>query len=226
MRTKLATFAMAGALGLTGLAGAALLAPAVSYAATGDSTALSDRVSKIAEDLKGLVTDGTLTQDQADKVATVIAESHPGPGGDGGPGGHMGPGAKLEAAATALGLSTDELRTELEAGKTLADIADEKGVDQAVLVDALVAAEMTHLAEKVADGDLTQAQADERAAELEARVTDSLDKARPAGGPGGPGHHGPRGDAPDTEADDADAEPSTSSSSTTESSTTTTGSNA
>ena len=38
MRTKLATFALVGALGLSGAAGATLLAPAVSYAATGDST--------------------------------------------------------------------------------------------------------------------------------------------------------------------------------------------
>ena len=45
MRTKLATFALAGALGVTGVAGAALVAPAVSYAATGDSTALDARVA-------------------------------------------------------------------------------------------------------------------------------------------------------------------------------------
>ncbi|MCY7365439.1 MAG: hypothetical protein LH469_09055, partial [Frankiaceae bacterium] len=66
MRTKLATVALAGALGLTGVAGAALLTPAVSYAATGDSTALTERVESVKEALAGLVTDGTLTQAQAD----------------------------------------------------------------------------------------------------------------------------------------------------------------
>jgi hypothetical protein len=32
-----------------------------------------------------------------------------------------------------------ELKTELEAGKSIADVADEKGVDQQVVVDAIVA---------------------------------------------------------------------------------------
>ena len=39
MRTKLATYALAGTLGRSAVAGAALLVPAASYAATGDSTA-------------------------------------------------------------------------------------------------------------------------------------------------------------------------------------------
>ena len=66
MRKKLATYALAGALGCTGVAGAALLAPAVSYAATGNSTALSARVSSITQALSGLVSDGSITQAQAD----------------------------------------------------------------------------------------------------------------------------------------------------------------
>jgi hypothetical protein len=45
----------------------------------------------------------------------------------------------LQAAAEALGMTPAELRTELEAGKSIADVADEKGVDQQVVVDAIVA---------------------------------------------------------------------------------------
>lgn len=184
MRTKLASLALAGALGVSGAAGVALLAPTLSYAATGDSSALTERVTALKEALAGLVSDGTISQAQADKVATLLAEKGPRPGGPGGhghhgPGGPGGPG--LDAAAEKLGMTEDELRTALSEGKTLADLADEKGVAQDALVDAMVAAAKEHLAEKVADGRLTQAEADERAADLEARITERLDEPMPMG---------------------------------------------
>lgn len=190
MRTKLATFALAGTLGLSGAAGVALLAPAVSYAATGDSTAIG---SALKEALAGLVSDGTITQAQADKVATVLEENRPGPGGRG-PGGHRGHGpgrVDLSAAAEALGMTEAELRTAARDGKTLADLAAEKGVSEDALVDALVAAAKERLAAAVADGRITQEQADARAADLETRITASLDDelCRPGG-------RGPRGGDP------------------------------
>ncbi len=45
-------------------------------------------------------------------------------------------------------------------GKTLADLAKEKGVDTQALVDALVASQKTRLDQAVTDNRLTQAQAD------------------------------------------------------------------
>jgi hypothetical protein len=45
----------------------------------------------------------------------------------------------LQAAAEALGMTPAELRAELEAGKSIADVAEEKGVDKQVVVDAIVA---------------------------------------------------------------------------------------
>lgn len=185
MRTKLATFALAGALGLTGAAGVALLAPAVSYAATGDSTAIG---SALKEALAGLVSDGTITQAQADKVATALEENRP--MGRHGRGEH-GPGrVALAAAAEALGMTEAELRTAAQDGKTLADLAEEQGVSEDALVDALVAAARERLATAVTDGRLTQEQADARAADLETRITESLDD--PICRPGG---RGPRGGA-------------------------------
>jgi polyhydroxyalkanoate synthesis regulator phasin len=202
MRTKLATAALAGALGLTGVAGAALLVPAVSYAATGDSTALTERVTSLKEALAGLVTDGTLTQAQADTVASTLAEAAPlhgqgrhggGPGGmlgHGGPGhGGRGGGLDLSVAAEALGVTEEELRAAGEDGKTLADVAAEQGVEQGVLVDALVAAAQERLATAVEEGRITQEQADDRAEDLEARIPDRLDDVPLPGGRG----HGPRG---------------------------------
>ena len=184
MRIKLATYALAGALGLSAVAGAGLVAPAVSYAATGDSTALDARVTSLKEALTGLVSDGSLTQAQADEVASTLAEARP----EGlGRGGHGGGRIDVVAAAEALGLTEDELRTQTQAGSTLADIAEAQGVAEADLVDALVEAAEARLAEAVTAGRLTQAEADARADDLEARITDSLDELCGPGGRSGSG---------------------------------------
>lgn len=206
MRSKLATGALAGAIGVTGLVGAALVVPAVSYAATGDSAALEQRVDRIKDALGGLVTDGTLTPAQADKVATTLAETAPPPGrGPGRPGGPGGPGrgARLEALED-LGITRAEVRAAAEAGKTLAQLAEEQGVSSAKVVDALVAAQQERLKAAVADGRLTQAEADEKAAALKTRITESLDDPIRRG----PGrhHHGggtPPSATPSTQDDDA-----------------------
>jgi hypothetical protein len=189
MRSKLATVALAGALGITGVVGAALVAPALSYAATGDSTALDDRVASLKDALEGLVSDGTLTQSQADEVATTLAER--------GPLGHSGRGAE------ALGLTEDELRTAAQEGTTLAQLAEREGVSTSALVDAMVAAGREHLSEEVTEGELTQAEADAKATELETRITESLDEPLRLGrghhgGRGGHGRHGD-GDGPEVE---------------------------
>jgi hypothetical protein len=203
MRTRLATYVLAGALGLTGAAGAALVAPAVASAATGGTTALDAHVTSLRQALTGLVADGSITQAQADEVATTIAEARPEGFGRGGPGGGHAGGGRLDtaAAAEALGLTQEELRTRTQAGQTLADIAEAEGVAEADLVDALVAAAQTRLAEAVTDGRLTQAEADARAADLEARVADSVDELCGSAGRGGPG--------PDGGADDDAGTPST-----------------
>lgn len=198
MRKKAGTLVLATSLGLAGLATGVVLAPAMATAATSETsttTAVSDRVTKIKQALAGLVTDKTLTQAQADKVATTLAEAMPqrGPGGrghgPGGRGGHGGRGAGLEAAATAIGVTEAELRTQLQAGKTLAQVAEAEGVSKADLIAALVKAAGARLAQAVTDGKITQAQADERKATLSARITEMVDKTRPARG-----HH--KGEAP------------------------------
>ncbi len=199
MRKKLVTIALGGALGITGVVGAALAAPALSYAATGDGTALQDRVASLTEALQGLVSDGTLTQAQADEVATTLAER--GPLGRGGHGGHGGPGGGREvaaAAAEALGLTVEELRTAAQDGSTLAELAQREGIPTSTVVDAMVAAAKAHLAEEVAEGDLTQAEADARAAELQSRITASVDEPLRLGRGGRHGHgHGGAADERD-----------------------------
>ncbi|MPQ99778.1 hypothetical protein GB931_18015 [Modestobacter sp. I12A-02628] len=185
MRKKLVVAATAGALTLGGVA---LAVPAL---AAPDGTGQT-AVQRITEALSGLVDDGSLTQEQADEVASTLSEA--GVGERGGPGG--GP-FQLEAAATALGMTEDELRTALQTdGTSLADVAGQQGVPVENLVDALVTAEQERIAQAVEDGSLTQEQADERLTDLEARVTERVDsdQSRPGRGPGGRGADDPTDD--------------------------------
>lgn len=75
-------------------------------------------------------------------------------------------GMASEAVAEALGLTLEELRAELEAGKTLAEIAEEQGVDLQDLRDAAQAereqAMRDAITQAVDDGAITQAEADWR----------------------------------------------------------------
>jgi hypothetical protein len=114
------------------------------------------------------------------------------PEGGFGRGGHRhGMHIGLEAAATALDMTADELREALSAdGATLASVAEAQGVDVQVVIDALVAEAQEHLDQAVADGRLTQEEADEKAADLEARITEMVNSERPDGP--GPGFRGGR----------------------------------
>jgi len=72
--------------------------------------------------------------------------------------------AALEAAAKVLGMTADELSTQLWGGKTLAELADEAGVDLQDVRDAVEAAQVeavrAAIQQAVEDGSITQAQAD------------------------------------------------------------------
>ena len=175
MSKRIPSLVLAGSLGLAGMVGGLVVAPAVASAATGDTTAaaaVSERVTRISDALAGLVGDGSITQEQADEVATTLAERFPGRG----PGGHGGGRVSLDVAAETLGVTEDELRTALQGGQSLADVAAAEGVEKQVLVDALVAAANAHLDEEVAEGDLTQEQADARKAEVAERVAAAVER--------------------------------------------------
>jgi hypothetical protein len=68
-------------------------------------------------------------------------------------------GERLGTAATALGMTADELRAELEEGRSIAQVAEERDVDVQVVVDALVAEGTERLEAAIAE-------LPERAAEL------------------------------------------------------------
>ena len=223
MRSKLAAIVLTA--GLTAAGGAALVVPGSAFAATGATpTATASaapapsaadraaaRVTAIKNALKGLVTDNTLTQAQADKVASTLSTSDALRGGRRGGFGGRG---HLDRATVAniLGLTTDELRTQEQAGKTLAQIAATKSITKATLIDKLVAATKTQLAADVKSGEITQAQSDTATSTLTADVTKRVDEVHQGRGGHGDrdghrGHGGPDQGAPE-QAPPADSTPS------------------
>jgi hypothetical protein len=163
---------------------------------------------KFDDALKGAASDridaavaaGRLTKEQGDAAKKRIASStglplpslgggfghgRGGPGGPGGPGFGFGPGMSLSAAAKFLGLSDDALRTQLRDGKSLADLAKDKGKTTADLKAAMKTAITTELDQRVKDNKLT---ADERTkilADIDARLDDLINNSPPKGGPRG-----------------------------------------
>ena len=111
-----------------------------------ESTALADALEQAYGDqLDARVAAGELTQAQADELKQRLAAGElpllglrgPGDGHHGGRGHHMG----LDAAATFLGLTESELRSELQDGSTLAEVAVEQGKTADALIAAMVADE-------------------------------------------------------------------------------------
>ncbi len=94
------------------------------------------------------------------------AFAQPAPCGGGRGFGFWGGGSwtEFDAAAQALGMTPEQLFTELHSGKSLSDIATEKGVELQKVYDAMnadrIEAMKASIQQAVTDGTLTQAQAD------------------------------------------------------------------
>ena len=131
-----------------------------------------------------------------------------GPGGRGGIGGGMGLGGPqnslVATAAQVFGMPQTDLVATLNSGKTIADVAKDKGVATEKILDAFIAARKTALDQSVASGRLTQAQADTMLATMKTNVAAQLSAAfQPRGygdgtgvctglGTGMPQNRGPR----------------------------------
>ena len=88
-------------------------------------------------------------------------------------------GAVHEAVAQALGISTDELYAAHAAGKTVAQLAAERGVDLDTVTAAVLQVHKQGLDAQVQAGRLTQEQADANIGVLETRmVSESIDEQR------------------------------------------------
>lgn len=171
----------------------------------GDRT--DDLVAALVADgekhLDDAVTHGRLTQAEADEKKAELPErmtafvnaTLPAEGERGGPGAgkHGGPGApggraSLGTVASTLGITEEELRTELQSGKTLAEVAGDKAP---AVIDALVAEATARIDQAVADGKIGAEQAAERKANLTERITAMVNRTAPAPGEGRGHRHGP-----------------------------------
>src|SRR5262249_37599143 len=114
-----------------------------------------------------------------------------------------------QAVTDYLGITAAQLRTQLAAGKSLADIAQAQGKTVAGLKDALTAAAKTRLDAAVKAGKLTQAQADDLPSKLTSHLADLVNgtfAGRDHGGRGfGPGGFGPGGAPGQAPSDDPSA---------------------
>jgi hypothetical protein len=155
-----------------------------------EGTARPERGDRLRDAIAPLVEDGTITQAQADAVVEQLLSKLP-ERGDGPRGGRFsghGPrggherGERLAAVAEVLGLTADELRDALRDGSTLAELADEAGVNLDALVDAMLAPLRERLDAAVADGRITQERADAKLEWATERITAMIEGARPGRG--------------------------------------------
>ena len=114
---------------------------------------------------------GKITQEQADRVRERIEE---GEGlGFGWGGCHMRPfGGIVSSIAETLDMTPREILQEIRQGQSLAEIGQAKGVSPEELKSVILSAADSKLDQVVADGKITQEQADK----IMTRLTDNIDK--------------------------------------------------
>src|SRR5947207_10142288 len=146
-------------------------------------SALSSAIKKALEDrVDAAVAAGRITKAQGDELKQRIES------GElplfGAPGLGMHPmfgmlGRGLDAAASYLGLTDDQLRAQLENGKTLAQVAKAQNKSVDGLVDAIVADAKQHLDAAVKPGRMTQKREDSMLSDIKARKTDFATRKAP-----------------------------------------------
>jgi len=130
------------------------------------------------------------------RISAIVNQPWPKPGAgpDGRPGdgfrrgaGLFGPGfgrrgaVALDPVAKALGITTDELQTDLANGQTIAQIAKSKNVDLGKVIDALVGDASARIDKAVTAGRLTPAQADKLKAALKTEIGNLVNNGFPKG---------------------------------------------
>lgn len=155
------------------------------------STVVDALLARRMEQLQRAVDNGRLTQQQADAILAldrIRVEDRLG---------QPFPLDPLMIAAQVLGMEPPDLLAELRAGKSVADVAQEKGVALDDIVNAILERKVERLNQLVTDGRLTQEQADILIALERDRVTQMLNRhvqpCRCGPGRGRGGHENPGG---------------------------------
>lgn len=204
MRKKVGALAVAAGL-VGGGVGAAVLNSATAGAQSNGSTSTTApaptgpgaidpaaaRQARLATELQSLVDNGTITSAQRDAVVKTLAEAPGfGRGGGHGPGMRGGmAGEDGDVVAKAIGIDSATLRSEMEAGKTIAQVAQAHNVGVDAVVKALVDAESAEIDQRVTDGLMTADEAAQAKAGVTQRVTDLVNGVWGFGGRHGAWHH-------------------------------------
>ena len=86
----------------------------------------------------------------------------------------MGKAGHFGLISEVLGLTPEEIKSQLQDGKTMADIAAAQGFTEEELKDAMLAAMTEQLQQKVAEGIITQEQADRILERMQERAEDGM----------------------------------------------------
>lgn len=171
----------ASVLGATGVVAATTffaISPAAAQGmfASGNGSSILDRVAQIinvdkttmtnafkqakTEEIQQKVTDGKLTQAEADEIISRLdTEGFDFGGGmhKGGRGGMMGGGREvMDSVLTELGITADEAKTAFESGKTLQQLAEEKGKTSDELKALLKTKLEANINQELADGKIDE----------------------------------------------------------------------
>ena len=196
---------VAAVVGVAALAGGTAAVAATQNSATAESQAvIADAAARVGvsptkltsalqqaliDRIDAAVKAGTVTKVQADRMKADIRSGTISifeGAGRGEHGHHRGPGGHIDdAAATFLGITAQQLGTELDAGKTLAQVTTAHGKAVAELKVAITAAVTKDLDTAVAAGSITAAEKKQELAGLSAHLDQEINEVH-AAGQGGP----------------------------------------
>ncbi len=139
-------------------------------------------VSAATEQINQAVSEGRITQEQADQLLsqlpdriTRLVNGELPERGERRPLVRPAERILVQAVADATGLEPSAVLEQLRDGQTLADVLTANGVDVNTFIDAAVAKVEERLAQAVANGRLTQEQADERVQQFRERLAEQID---------------------------------------------------
>jgi hypothetical protein len=98
-----------------------------------------------------------------------------------------------EAVTNLLGMTDDQIREQRQSGKSLVQIAADKGISEETLVNTIMAVRQETLKTQVANGVLTQEQADRMFSQMKERVALAVNRTT-VGPPEWTGNNGQSGD--------------------------------
>ncbi|MFC5998756.1 hypothetical protein ACFP6A_08500 [Quadrisphaera sp. GCM10027208] len=172
MRKRTSAIAAAAVIGTLGIGGVAVAAAPTPGTPPADGTTVQNQVQEQQAQGRGY-----------------------GPGARVAHGLRMGAdGTVVQAVSDVLQMTPEEIRSAVRAGTSLAELAEQQGVELQTLVDTVVDATLQRVAELEESGVITP----ERAAQLEAvlpeRIADHLESGEPMRMRAGVNGDGPRGD--------------------------------